>query len=155
MGNLLVDGEVERQLELSFQDLAGLSGQVENLAEIIHGREGGAVRLESVLAVAQPKPSATHVTLSSADGDFTASVPLGALGDAVIAYRVGGAALPASRGGPFRFFVPEGGACATAEVDQCANVKRLARIRVTAGRGEDNRPTNPTQQAALHEHDED
>ncbi|MDG2308713.1 MAG: molybdopterin-dependent oxidoreductase [Candidatus Binatia bacterium] len=154
MGNLRLDGEVERELELAFEDLAGFPGQVDDLTRLVPGREGGAVRFGSLLEAAQPRASATHATLSSGDGDFTASVPLEALAEAVVAYRDGDAALPASRGGPFRFFIPEGGACATAEVDQCANVKFLATIRFTAGRGQDSRPTNPTEHAELHEHDE-
>lgn len=155
MSTLRVEGAVESPLELCFEDLAGLPGQVADLARVVPGREGAAVRLESLLAAARPRSGATHATLESSDGAFTASVPLESVSDAVVAYREGDAPLPEKRGGPFRFFIPDGGACATAEVDQCANVKFLARIFLTAGRGEDTRPTSPTEHAALHTHDDD
>lgn len=155
MSTLRLEGEVEQPLELGFEELSRLPGQVEDLARIVPGREGGAIRLATLLERAVPHAAATHATLISGDGGFRASVPLGALTDAVVAYRQGAEPLSGSRGGPFRFFVPEGAACASAEIDQCANVKFLATIRLTAGRGEDTRPTNPTEHAALHRHDED
>ena len=155
MDFLCVDGEVERSRNFDFKALAGLSGQEEDLSRLVPGREGGAVRFATLLEQVRPSEAASHVTLTSADGDFQASVPLAALGDALIAYRDGNQALPADRGGPFRFFIPQSAACHTAEVDQCANVKFLASIRLTVGRGEDSRPTNPTEHAALHTHEED
>ena len=155
MGSLRMEGEVATPVEWGFDELSQLPGQVEDLTTVVPGREGGAVRFASLRDAVAPRPEATHVTLRSADGGFTASVPLEALGDAAVAYRDGDEPLPGKRGGPFRFFIPEGGACASAEVDQCANVKFLASIRFTVGRGDDNRPTNPTEHAALHSHDDD
>lgn len=155
MQSLRLEGEVESPLEMGFDDLSRLPGQISNLAALVPGREGGAVRLEALLEKAGPRPAATHATLSSSDGRFAASVPLEALSEAVIAYRDGDAPLPEGRGGPFRFFIPDGGACASAEVDQCANVKFLASIRLTVGRGDDTRPTTPTEHAALHTHEDD
>lgn len=155
MGTLLVDGEVSRVVELGFDELVRLPGQVEDLAAIVPGRNGGAVELRSILDEAGVRDAATHVTLTSSDGAFRASVPLAAVDAAVVAYREGDAPLPESRGGPFRFFVPESAACASGEIDRCANVKFLASIRLTAGRGEDTRPTSQVEHAALHSHDEE
>ncbi len=155
MGILRLEGEVERPTELAFEDLAGLPGQVHDLSELVPGREGRAVKLASLLDRAGLRGVATHATLASSDGAFAASVPLDGLADAVIVYRDGDGALPERRGGPFRFLIPEGGACASAEIDQCANVKFLATIRLTVGRAEDTRPTNPTEHASLHSHEED
>lgn len=155
MSTLRVEGAVESPVEWGFDDLSRLPGQVADLTTVVPGREGGAVRLASILDAVNPGAEATHVTLRSSDGAFTASVPLDAVADAVVAYRHGDASLSEKRGGPFRFFIPEGGACASAEVDQCANVKFLASIELTVGRGDDTRPTNPTEHAALHSHDDD
>lgn len=153
MRTLLVEGEVSRPVELGFDELARLPGQVEDLTELVPGREGGAVEPRSILDEAGVGDAATHVTLTSSDGAFQASVPLAAVAAAVVAYRDGDAPLPEARGGPFRFFVPESAACASAEIDQCANVKFLASIRLTAGRGADTRPASPAEHAALHTHD--
>ena len=155
MSFLYVDGEVERSRDFDFAALCDLPGQVEDLSRLVPGRDGGAVRFASLLERVGPNDRATHVTLTSADGTFRASVPLAALGGAVIAYRDGSRDLPASRGGPFRFFIPQSADCRSEEVDQCANVKFLASVRLTIGRGDDTRPTNPTEHAALHTHDED
>lgn len=155
MHTLRLEGEVEQPLEVGFDDLSALPGQISDLTVLVPGREGGAVRLAALLEKARPKSAATHATLTSSDGGFSASVPLGALADAVVAYREGDGPLPEGRGGPFRFFIPDGGECASAEVDRCANVKFLVSVRLTIGRGDDTRPTNPTEHAALHTHDEE
>lgn len=155
MDTLRLTGEVETSVEWDFEALARLPGQVDDLTAIVPGREGGAVRVASLLDVVQPRAAATHMTLRASDGGFTASIPLESVGDAVVAYRDGDAPLPEKRGGPFRFFIPEGGACASAEVDQCANVKFLASIELTVGKGDDNRPTNSDEHAALHSHADD
>ena len=48
MGKLRVGGEVERELELVFQDLEGLPGQVPDLTLLMPGRDGGAVLFVAV-----------------------------------------------------------------------------------------------------------
>ena len=40
--------------------------------------------------------------------------------------------------------------CHTAEVDECANVKYVERIELTAEKGHDNRPHDGAEHAALH-----
>ena len=71
----------------------------------------------------------------------------------VVIYALEGAALPVEKGGPTRFVIPNPAACQTAELDECANVKFLDRIEITAERGRDTRPTNEDEHAALHDHD--
>lgn len=149
---LSVGGAVLAPLELGFEELAALPGQIEDIASLVSGREGGGVRLASVLARAGLKPDSTHLTCESTDGKFSASVPLSAVRDAIVAYHVGGEPLPESKGGPIRFFIPEAASCATDEVDQCANVKFLGRLYVTKGAGSDTRPTTAQEHDKLHRH---
>ncbi len=149
---LQVAGEVVSPVELDFDALAALPDQVADISGEVPGREGGGVRLRAVLGRAGLKANATHVTCESTDGKFAASVPLSAVRDAIVAYRLGDQPLPESKGGPVRFFIPDAAACAADDVDQCANVKYLGCLRVTRGSGDDTRPTSPTEHAKLHEH---
>lgn len=153
MESLRVLGAVRAEVSFDRSDLETLPGQVPDIGARVPGRTGQGVVLSSLLERAGPRADATHVTLTSSDGGFAASVPLDAVADAIVAYADQGESIPASRGGPYRFFLPTDAGCATAEVDACANVKFLATIRLTVGAGEDTRPKNPTEHAALHEHD--
>ena len=111
------------------------------------------MRLAGVLALVGAKPSAKWLTLHASRDNFHASVPLDAVRDrALILYEAEGQPLPVSAGGPFRFLIPDFAACHTAEVDECANVKFVDRIELTAERGFDNRPKDDTEHAKLHEH---
>jgi hypothetical protein len=143
MIRLRVEGEVESPREFGFRELAGLPHQVHDIGAVIPGREGGGVRLQSLLSAVTIKAPVTHVTLASTDGAFSASVPLAAVRDGIVAYRFGTQPLPADKGGPVRFFIPNVEQCAIGGIDACANVKRLGFIRLTVGPDADNRPTNP------------
>jgi hypothetical protein len=151
MSLLRVTGEVVAPCELGWEDLARLPEQVADIAALVPGREGGGVRLRAVLNRAGLKDGATHVTCESSDGQFAASVPLGAVRDAVIVYRLGAAPLPEEKGGPLRFYIPAADDCLSSEVDHCANVKHLARLCVSRGAGHDTRPTTDAEHAALHD----
>jgi hypothetical protein len=142
MEALRIEGEVQQTRSLSFADLAALPDQIPDVGELIPGREGGGVRLASILATVNPTAQAAYVTLTSTDGKFSASVPLEAIRDAVIAYRLGNEPLPAKKGGPFRFLIPHVEECAIGGVDACANVKFLGVMRLSQHPGEDNRPTS-------------
>jgi hypothetical protein len=150
MKSLRVEGEVQHPRDLSFADLAALPGQVSDVGQLIPGREGGGVRLQSILEAVGPTQAATHVTLVSSDGKFSASVPLETVREAVLAYRLGNDPLPANKGGPMRFFIPHVNECAIGEVDACANVKFVGLIRLSHGPGADTRPTNKTGHEELH-----
>ena len=145
MGQALeVCGQVQQRGAFDFEALAQLSGQIEEISALVPGRSGGGVRLASLLAAVRPRPEATHLTVESSDGSFSASVPLPAVvGSGVVLYRLGTQALPTQQGGPFRFLITDAQTCATGGVDLCANVKFVGRIVLSAGPGRDTRPTEP------------
>jgi DMSO/TMAO reductase YedYZ molybdopterin-dependent catalytic subunit len=114
-------------------------------------RKGRAVTLAGLLALAQPRPAARYMSVHATADDFHASIPLDAVrARAVLIYQLEGRPLPASAGGPVRLLIPDFAACHTAEVDECANVKFVDRIELTAERGFDNRPHDEVAHAELH-----
>ena len=127
---LRVGGEVGSPREFAFADLAALPEQIEDVAALVPGRQGGAVRLRALLAAVGASGSASRVTLESTDGKFSQQAPLAALASALLVYRLGDEPLPAAQGGPIRFLVPNLEECGTAEVDRCTNVKALGRITI-------------------------
>jgi DMSO/TMAO reductase YedYZ molybdopterin-dependent catalytic subunit len=138
---LEICGDVREPGRFDFAALTRLPGQIDDVATLVPGRSGGAVRLVSLLDAVQPWPEATHITVESNDGSFSASVPLAAVIDsAVVLYRLGARALPEQQGGPFRFLITDAQACATGGADLCANVKFVRRIALSAGPGRDTRP---------------
>ncbi|REK18224.1 MAG: hypothetical protein DWQ37_04875 [Planctomycetota bacterium] len=156
MPTLTIDGDVASPATFSFDDLAALdqSMQVVDVSRIDPKRQGDAVTLAGLLSRVQPKPSVKYITLHASKDDFHASIPLEAVQDrAMLIYRLEGGPLPEKAGGPVRFYIPDFAACHTAEVDECANVKFVDRIELTAERGHDNRPQDEKQHAALHENE--
>ncbi|MBK8207988.1 MAG: molybdopterin-dependent oxidoreductase [Planctomycetes bacterium] len=135
---ITVSGEVERLCAFGYEALRQLP-QVEDVSREVEGRQGAAVRLREVLARAVAKPGATHATLASSDGEFTASVPLDEIQDALLVYRLNDQPLPAHLGGPVRFLIPDAKACHSGGADTCANVKFLASIVLTNGEQPDSR----------------
>jgi DMSO/TMAO reductase YedYZ molybdopterin-dependent catalytic subunit len=157
MGNaimLVVDGEVERPLDLTFNDLAALpeADQVADISRFHPKRRGDGVALEALLERAVVKSQANYVTLHADHDDFHVSVPLEALrAQGVIVYHDAGKPLGAEQGGPIRLIVRDPAACHTHELDDCANVKFLSRIELTVRRGRDTRPQTELEHAKLHE----
>jgi DMSO/TMAO reductase YedYZ molybdopterin-dependent catalytic subunit len=150
---LRVDGEVERPVELSFDDLVAFPAdeQVLDVSRFNAKRPGDGIALTALLNRACPKPSATYLTLHATADDFHASVPLEAVRDeGIVVYRLEGRPLPAKNGGPIRFLIKDPAACHTDELDDCANVKFVDRIELTAGRGHDNRPHDDEEHEQLH-----
>jgi DMSO/TMAO reductase YedYZ molybdopterin-dependent catalytic subunit len=138
---LEIGGQVRQPGRFDFDTLTRLPGQIEDIATLVPGRTGGGVRLVSLLDAVQPRSEATHITVESADGSFSASVPLAAVvASGVVLYRLGSQALPTQQGGPFRFLITDAQACATGGADLCANVKFVGRIALSAGPGRDTRP---------------
>ncbi|MBM4258524.1 MAG: hypothetical protein FJ147_21830 [Deltaproteobacteria bacterium] len=150
MGSLRIEGAVTTRRDFSFADLAALPNQIADVSQLVPGREGGGVRLQSILDQVAPTAAAQHLTLQSSDGKFSASIPLAAVREAIVAYRLGNEPLPEKKGGPFRFLIPHIEECAIGEVDACANVKFLARIELSQQPGADNRPTSKTSHEEHH-----
>ncbi len=151
MTQLRVEGEVSTPHDFSFNDLTRLPGQVADVGQFVPGRDGSGVRLRSLLDWVGPKNSVQYITLESSDGKFSASLPVTAVQNAIVAYRLGDEPLPAQKGGPFRFFIPHAQECTVGEVDACANVKFLGRLHLSHERGRDVRPTSPALHQAHHE----
>ena len=147
------DGAVRRQRSFSFADLESFAAEhrVLDISRLDPKRKGDAITLSSLLATTDPVDEADYITLHAARDDFHASLPLAAVRDrAVVVYRLHGAPLPESAGGPFRFFIPDHAACHAAEIDDCANVKFVDRIELSVGKGRDNRPQNDADHESLH-----
>jgi hypothetical protein len=151
---LTIDGDVHKPVQLTFADLAGLAEpyQVRDVSQLDPKRQGGAVRLVGLIELVEPRQSARYLTLHSSADDFHASIPLAAvLERAVLIYQQHGDPLPSSAGGPLRFFIPDFTACHTSEIDECANVKFVDRLELSADRGFDNRPLDEQEHAELHQ----
>jgi DMSO/TMAO reductase YedYZ molybdopterin-dependent catalytic subunit len=150
---LAITGEIESPRSLTFADLASIPAdhQVSDVSRLAPGRKGDAVKLTGILELVKPKSTAKYLGLHSSADDFHASIPLDAVADrALVIYRLDGQPLPVKAGGPVRFFIPDFAACHTNEIDECANVKFVDRIELTATRGFDNRPHDGVEHAALH-----
>ena len=150
---LILDGAVERRLDLTFADLAGLPepDQVRDVSRFHASRRGDGVTLEALLERARPLAEADYVTLHASRDDFHVSIPLQAVrGEGVVVFRLGDETLGREHGGPIRFLIRDPAACHTDQLDDCANVKYLDRIEVTVRRGRDTRPADDEAHAALH-----
>jgi DMSO/TMAO reductase YedYZ molybdopterin-dependent catalytic subunit len=135
---LTLEGELASPRSLELSQLRRLPAQIEDVSTIIPGREGSAVWLRDVLAEAGLEPSARFATLASGDGKFAISIPLQPLLErAVLVYRKADAPLPPSSGGPVRLLLTGKVECEAPDIDACAMVKGLARIRVTREREAD------------------
>jgi DMSO/TMAO reductase YedYZ molybdopterin-dependent catalytic subunit len=153
---LIVKGEVEQPRSLTFDDLAaiGTEHQVVDVSRLVPGRKGDAVKFAGILQLVHPKDSAKYLGLHASADNFHASIPLAAIAEqALVIYRLDGQPLPAKAGGPVRFFIPDFAACHTAEIDECANVKFVDTLELTATKGFDNRPHDGDEHAALHAKD--
>jgi DMSO/TMAO reductase YedYZ molybdopterin-dependent catalytic subunit len=150
---LRIAGEVAESRSLTFADLAAIDStyQVADVSRLVPGHKGDAVRLAGILQLVQPRETARYLGLHSSTDDFHASIPLSAVVDrALVIYRLEGQPLPVKAGGPVRFFIPDFAACHTEEIDECANVKFVDRIELTAEKGFDNRPHDGASHEALH-----
>jgi DMSO/TMAO reductase YedYZ molybdopterin-dependent catalytic subunit len=150
---LRIDGEVRTPLNLSFDDLSNFpaAAQVMDVSRFHPTRRGDGVSLAALLERAVPLETATYLTLHATADDFHASVPLAAVAsEGILVYRFETGPLPVKQGGPFRFLIRDPAACHTDELDDCANVKFVDRIELTAGRGLDTRPEDDGEHAALH-----
>ena len=150
---LIIEGEVDCPLQLSFAELSAIDKayQLGDVSRIDPNRKGDAVKLAGLLELAQVKSSANYIGLHASTDDFHASIPLEPVREnAFLIYRLDGKPLETSTGGPFRFYIPDHAECHTNEIDECANVKFVDRIELTASKGFDNRPEDEEEHAHLH-----
>lgn len=114
---------VAEELELGRTDLAGVPDEqrVPDVATLIEGRAGTAVRLSAIAALAGVSPAARFVHVASEDGGFTANIDLPTALEGLILYEHDGQELPRSFGGPFRLLFADSEDCSV-------NVKFLGRI---------------------------
>ena len=151
---LKITGELTAPREFGFEDLAAFSAQdqVLDVSRIDTTRQGDAVTLDSLLRSVGAKPSAKYLGLHSTTDNFHASIPLEPIRHrAFLIYRLNGQPLEVRKGGPFRFYIPDFAACHTHEIDECANVKFVDHIELTAEMGFDNRPHDGQEHAELHQ----
>ena len=151
---LKITGMVEREMSLTFDDLSGVDAeqQIADMSQIDPKRKGGAVRLAGLLALVGVKAEAAYLGLHASKDAFHASVPLESVRErGLVIYRVDDGPLDEADGGPVRFYIPDFAACHTAEVDECANVKFVDSIELTAEKGFDNRPHDGKTHEAPHE----
>lgn len=151
--SLRVEGRVARPATWTFEQLRQLedAAQVSDVRTLGAKRAGAAVRLERLLAPLGVDAAVTHIGLHGTRDNFHASIPLEPIRDrALVVYALEDQPLPVAAGGPFRFFIPDHAACHLHEIDECANVKFLDRIELTAGKGFDNRPQDDDEHARLH-----
>lgn len=150
---LTVDGAVERPLTLGFDALRAFpeDDRVADVSRFHPSRKGSGVTLEALLNQARPLPEANYLTLHAGRDDFHVSIPLAAVrSEGIVVFEWDGRPLAPDSGGPFRFLIRDPAACHTDELDDCANVKYLDRIELTARRGRDTRPQDEAAHAALH-----
>jgi DMSO/TMAO reductase YedYZ molybdopterin-dependent catalytic subunit len=111
---LLVDGAVEHPLKLSWRDFLALP-QTEDTSDF-HcvttwskmDVDWEGVQLATLLALAQPKPEATHVMTHAYDG-YTTNLPLSEAlkEDVLVVHTAEGRPLPVEHGGPARIVTPQ------------------------------------------------
>ena len=120
--HLVVSGLVNAPKDYELEHLRNLGDRRDGSMEVV-------ISLREVIESAGPATSATHVTAVSADGSYTASIPLPdalAKGELLVGEMPGEAA-------PIRLQVPGG-------LTLCWNVKGLGRLRVTSGPEPDSLP---------------
>jgi DMSO/TMAO reductase YedYZ molybdopterin-dependent catalytic subunit len=153
MSSLTIAGNVENPLELAYEQLALLPKefQIVDVSRFDSKRQGDAVSLAALIALAKPRPGVRYLGLHSSTDDFHASIPLEPIVDrAFLIYSAGGQPLNQKAGGPFRFYIPNHKACHTDEIDECANVKFVDRVEFTIEKGFDNRPHDEAEHEELH-----
>ncbi len=111
---LEVTGEVEEPLTLDWQAFQALP-QVEDVSDF-HCVTGWSrldvawkgVRLGDLLALARPRPEASHLLVHATDG-YTTNLPLeeALKEDVLLAHAVDGGPLPREHGGPVRVVTPQ------------------------------------------------
>lgn len=118
-----------------FDDLQALAPhhQAPDVSRYVPHFGGAGVFVRGLLEAAGIPDHTSHVTFHSNDGGFSASVELPlVLEKGVLIYALEGRPLRQRFGGPLRLVIPGSNAC--------ANVKHVARIELSQGKGRDTTP---------------
>ncbi|MHC5210171.1 MAG: molybdopterin-dependent oxidoreductase [Planctomycetota bacterium] len=145
-GILTIEGECERPASFSHLDLAEIHPyyQVEDLSLVDERLFGTGVRLRRLIDLIGPECGTEWMTIHSADGGFSACLPLEEIRrTGIVVYQKGGRPLSIEDGGPARFVIPY-------YPDKCANVKAIGRIEISRKPGKDTRPSTAGEHDALH-----
>lgn len=122
---------------LTWEALLALLGGVVDAGTVAVGAVGHAIPLAPIIDIAAVDARATHATVASRDGGYTASIPLETLRrGGWLAVALDDGPLPSSHGGPLRLTVADGDTL-------CWNVKDVGSIRFTVGPEADSVPANP------------
>jgi DMSO/TMAO reductase YedYZ molybdopterin-dependent catalytic subunit len=108
-----LDGLVEKPVTLTYEEVLALPKSIADarLTSVsgwsVRGKWGG-VRLSDLLALAEPKPEATHVQFISYRELYTTCIPLDVAVKerTLLAYEFDGEPLDSTYGGPVRIFCP-------------------------------------------------
>lgn len=135
-GRIRIEGAVVQPVSFDRRAIASLPEEHQlDIATVMPGMKGRGIRLKGLLDVPALAIEADHVAFHASDGTYSACLTLQqAREHGVLVYELDGAALPDTKGGPFRLVTPGLG-------DLCANVKGVARIEITKGPGRDTRQT--------------
>ncbi|MBX3347678.1 MAG: 2-dehydropantoate 2-reductase [Nitrospira sp.] len=135
-GRVRIEGAVVQPVSFDRAALAALPAEHQlDVSTVMPGMQGLGIRLKGLLDVPALAIDADHVVFDASDGKYSACLTLQQAKEfGVLIYELNGAALPDTKGGPFRLVTPGLG-------DLCANVKGVARIEITKGPGKDTRQT--------------
>lgn len=135
-GIVRIEGAVVQPVSFDRLSFASLPSEHHlDISAVMPNMKGKGIRVNGLLDIPALAIGADHVTFHSMDGKYSACLTLQqAKEHGILLYELDGAALPDAKGGPFRLVTPGLG-------DLCANVKGVARIEVTKGRGTDTRPS--------------
>jgi 2-dehydropantoate 2-reductase len=135
-GRIRIDGAVVQPVSFDRAALAVLPAEHQlDISTLMPGMQGLGIRLKGLLDIPALAIDADHVAVHALDGKYSACLTLQQAKEfGVLIYELNGAALPDTKGGPFRLVTPGLG-------DLCANVKGVARIEITKGPGRDTRQT--------------
>jgi DMSO/TMAO reductase YedYZ molybdopterin-dependent catalytic subunit len=109
---LVIDGAVQQPMKISLPDLQKMPLQsmvirhvcVEGWAAIV---QWGGVRLQDLIALAQPQPTARYVYFESGDGYYSSwDLPSALHPQTLLAYQMNGQPLPIENGAPLRLAAP-------------------------------------------------
>ena len=135
-GRVRIEGAVVQPVSFDRAALASLPAEHQiDVSTVMPGMQGQGIRLKGLLDVPALAIEADHIAFHASDGKYSACLTLQQAKEfGVLVYELDGAALPDTKGGPFRLVTPGLG-------DLCANVKGVGRIEITKGPGKDTRQT--------------